>query len=83
MRRRVATGHSARDIYHRLNDLGVLLEQKTFAVGVRIEHPQSLIDHMQYHYKEGAKRPDLLPAASYSLASKFEGRGVHSFCMCR
>jgi len=78
----LATGHSARDIYHRLNDLGVLMEQKPFAVGVRIEHPQSLIDGLQYHLPKGENRPELLPAASYHLATKFDGRGVHSFCMC-
>ncbi len=78
----LATGHSARDIFHRLNDLGVALEQKPFAVGVRIEHPQPLIDSLQYHYPQGQARPDLLPAASYSLTAKVRGRGVHSFCMC-
>jgi len=78
----LATGHSARDIYRRLNDSGVLLEQKPFAVGVRIEHPQSLIDSLQYHYANGQARPDQLPAASYSLATKVRQRGVHSFCMC-
>jgi uncharacterized FAD-dependent dehydrogenase len=60
----------------------VLLEQKPFAVGVRIEHPQPLIDSLQYHYPLGEERPRLLPAASYRLATKINGRGVHSFCMC-
>jgi len=78
----LATGHSARDIYQILNAQGVLLEQKPFAVGVRIEHPQSLIDRLQYHLRRGQPRPDLLPAASYSLATKIRDRGVHSFCMC-
>jgi len=78
----LATGHSARDIYKKLADEQILMEQKAFAVGVRIEHPQPLIDSIQYHYKLGTKRPRLLPAASYRLACKIGGRGVHSFCMC-
>ncbi len=78
----LATGHSARDIYRLLADAGILLEQKPFAVGVRIEHPQSLIDSIQYHYPRGKKRHPMLPAASYRLACKIGGRGVHSFCMC-
>jgi uncharacterized FAD-dependent dehydrogenase len=78
----LATGHSARDVYRLLRDRGVRLEQKPFAVGVRIEHPQPLIDSLQYHYERGLERPRLLPAASYSLATKIRGRGVHSFCMC-
>jgi uncharacterized FAD-dependent dehydrogenase len=60
----------------------VLLEAKPFAVGVRIEHPQELIDRAQYHLDRGQPRPLLLPAARYSLATKIRGRGVHSFCMC-
>jgi len=78
----LATGHSARDIYSLLASEGVLMERKTFAVGVRIEHPQPLIDSIQYHYQRGVKRPDILPAARYRLATKIGGRGVHSFCMC-
>ncbi len=78
----VATGHSARDVYKQLNEQGIRLEQKPFAVGVRIEHPQPLIDHLQYHYPLEQKRPHLLPAASYRLATKIDDRGVHSFCMC-
>ena len=78
----LATGHSARDIYHLLLNQGVDLEQKAFAVGVRIEHPQPLVDALQYHYPRGQERPRLLPAASYRLATKIDGRGVHSFCMC-
>ncbi|MDA7922293.1 FAD-binding protein [Verrucomicrobiales bacterium] len=78
----LATGHSARDIYHLLHDRGIRLEQKPFAVGVRIEHPQPLIDSLQYHYERGLERPLQLPAASYSLATKIDNRGVHSFCMC-
>lgn len=78
----LATGHSARDIYRLLAEKGILLEAKPFAVGVRIEHPQPLIDSIQYHYDRGIERPRLLPAASYSLATKIRERGVHSFCMC-
>lgn len=78
----LATGHSARDVYRWLHADGVRLEQKPFAVGVRIEHPQALIDSIQYHYALGTERPRSLPAASYRLATKIEQRGVHSFCMC-
>ena len=78
----LATGHSARDIYELLHRRGVLIEAKPFALGVRVEHPQSLIDEAQY------RRParGLLPAASYALVHqtqvKNEQRGVFSFCMC-
>lgn len=78
----LATGHSARDIYRLLAEQEIRLEAKPFAMGVRIEHPQPLIDSVQYHYPRGRERPRLLPAASYRLATKIEGRGVHSFCMC-
>lgn len=78
----LATGHSSRDIYQLLHERGVLLEQKPFAVGVRIEHPQPTIDRIQYHLDKDAPRPELLPAARYRLATKIRGRGVHSFCMC-
>jgi uncharacterized FAD-dependent dehydrogenase len=78
----LATGHSARDVYEQLHQQGIRLEQKPFAVGVRIEHPQPLIDSLQYHYSRGEERSRLLPAASYRLATKIDGRGVHSFCMC-
>jgi uncharacterized FAD-dependent dehydrogenase len=78
----LATGHSARDIYELLNAKNIRLDQKAFAVGVRIEHPQPLIDSLQYHYPLGQKRHELLPAAKYSLATKIDDRGVHSFCMC-
>lgn len=78
----LATGHSARDIYALLHRKNFLLEQKAFAVGVRIEHPQPLIDSVQYHYERGVERPRELPAARYRLATKIRGRGVHSFCMC-
>jgi len=78
----LATGHSARDIYRLLVKEGVRLEQKPFAVGVRIEHPQALIDSIQYSIKRTATRHSMLPAASYSLATTILDRGVHSFCMC-
>ncbi len=78
----LATGHSARDIYCLLHRHQILLEPKPFAVGVRIEHPQPLIDSLQYHYPRDTERPLLLPAASYRLATKIRDRGVHSFCMC-
>ena len=78
----LATGHSARDIYRLLAVEGILLEQKPFAVGFRIEHPQPFIDRCQYHLTRGQERPRLLPAARYRLATKIRGRGVHSFCMC-
>jgi uncharacterized FAD-dependent dehydrogenase len=78
----LATGHSARDIYQLLESKKILMEAKPFAVGFRIEHPQPFIDEVQYHLHHGQKRPDLLPAASYRLATKIRGRGVHSFCMC-
>lgn len=78
----LATGHSARDIYPMLLAHGLPLERKPFAVGVRIEHQQSLIDRLQYHLPAGSPRPDLLPAASYRVATKIDDRGVHSFCMC-
>ncbi len=75
----LAAGHSARDIYYLLHSKGILLEQKSFAMGVRIEHPQKLINSIQYHSEE---KDENLPAASYSLACNVEGRGVYSFCMC-
>lgn len=75
----LATGHSARDVYYILNSQGVQLREKGFAMGVRVEHPQALIDSIQYKCKE---RPKFLPAASYSLVKQVDGRGVYSFCMC-
>ncbi len=78
----LATGHSARDIYHLLHAKGILLEAKPFAIGFRIEHPQPFIDQAQYHLDPAKGRPRLLPAASYRLATKIDDRGVHSFCMC-
>jgi len=76
----LATGHSARDIYKMLNDEGILIEAKGLAIGCRLEHPQRLIDQIQYHSKEG--RGEYLPAAEYSFVTQVEGRGVYSFCMC-
>ncbi len=76
----LATGHSARDVYKKLNEKGVSLERKDFAVGVRLEHPQYLIDCIQYHNNNG--RGKYLPAAEYSFVGQFDGRGVYSFCMC-
>ncbi len=78
----LATGHSARDIYRLFAKSNLRLEPKAFAVGVRIEHPQYLIDRQQYHLREGETRSALLAASSYRLATKIEDRGVHSFCMC-
>ena len=78
----LATGHSARDIYRLLARREILLEKKPFAVGFRIEHPQELIDRVQYHLGRDQERPRLLPAARYRLATKIRDRGVHSFCMC-
>lgn len=75
----LAVGHSARDIYYLLNKHNIKLEAKSFAMGVRIEHPQSLIDEIQYHSKI---RDENLPASSYNLACQIDGKGVYSFCMC-
>ena len=79
----LATGHSARDIFQHLHDSNIQIERKDFALGVRIEHTQKLIDSCQYKLNT---RPDYLPAASFSLVTqtKFKGkqRGVFSFCMC-
>ena len=75
----LATGHSARDVYYMLHSNGVVLREKGFAMGVRVEHPQALIDSIQYKCKD---RGEYLPAASYSLVKQVDGRGVYSFCMC-
>ena len=75
----LATGHSARDIYELCDKKNILVEAKPFAMGVRIEHPQPLIDEIQYRQKD---RHINLPAASYSLVCQTRGRGVFSFCMC-
>ena len=79
----LATGHSARDIFHLLHDKNLTLEAKPFALGVRVEHPQSFIDKRQYHGEDRYRgEEERLPAASYSLVCQIDGRGVHSFCMC-
>lgn len=76
----LATGHSARDVYHYLHSEGVEIEAKGIAVGVRLEHPSVLIDRIQYHSKDG--RGKYLPAAEYNFVTQVDGRGVYSFCMC-
>lgn len=94
----LATGHSARDIFHLLHQKNIEIYFKPFALGVRIEHPQSLIDGIQYHIGDGGLTPTLssrrgsadaslfrgehLPPASYSLVEQVNGKGVFSFCMC-
>jgi len=75
----LATGHSARDVYAMLVGQGIAVEAKPFALGVRIEHPQTLVDRMFYHH---SPRHPALPAASYRLACQTGERGVFSFCMC-
>jgi uncharacterized FAD-dependent dehydrogenase len=76
----LATGHSARDVYYLLHDYNITLESKGLAIGVRLEHPQTLIDQIQYHNPQG--RGDYLPAAEYSMVTQVAGRGVYSFCIC-
>ncbi len=76
----LATGHSARDVYYWLQQNHVDMESKGLAIGVRLEHPQELIDQIQYHNPQG--RGKYLPAAEYSLTTQINGRGVYSFCMC-
>jgi uncharacterized FAD-dependent dehydrogenase len=90
----LATGHSARDIFELLHAKKIWIEAKPFALGVRIEHPQALIDSAQYHLplrkesfghapaKSGGLRDPFLPPASYSLVQQVDGKGVFSFCMC-
>lgn len=75
----LATGHSARDIFQMLHQQNLLIEAKDFALGVRIEHPQLIIDQQQYH---APVRDPNLPPASYSLTTQANDRGVYSFCMC-
>ncbi|RZJ80457.1 MAG: FAD-binding protein [Flavobacterium sp.] len=75
----LATGHSARDIYELLHQKNILLEAKPFALGVRIEHPQQIIDSAQYHCDV---RSEFLPPAYYSMVEQVKTRGVFSFCMC-
>jgi uncharacterized FAD-dependent dehydrogenase len=76
----LATGHSARDVYSYLHKKKISIQAKGIAVGVRLEHPQKLIDMIQYHREKG--RGDYLPAAEYSFVTQVNGRGVYSFCMC-
>lgn len=75
----LATGHSARDIFFLLQKKNVYLEAKPFAIGIRAEHPQALIDEIQYKQNP---RDEFLPASSYKLVTQADGRGVFSFCMC-
>ncbi|HJP62871.1 MAG TPA: FAD-dependent oxidoreductase, partial [Mucilaginibacter sp.] len=75
----LATGHSARDIFEMLHRQNILIEAKPFALGVRIEHPQEIIDKVQYHCEA---RGEYLPPSYYSLVEQVDGRGVFSFCMC-
>jgi uncharacterized FAD-dependent dehydrogenase len=75
----IATGHSARDIFELLHNKNILIEAKPFALGVRIEHPQHIIDSLQYHC---AIKDSNLPPASYGLVQQVNARGVFSFCMC-
>ena len=77
----LAIGHSAHDTYQMLTDEGVLLEDKGFAMGVRAEHPQALINKLMYH-DPSPELVQLLGNASYSLVTQVQGRGVYSFCMC-
>jgi uncharacterized FAD-dependent dehydrogenase len=76
----LATGHSARDIYELLHKHEIALKAKSFAMGVRVEHPQEIIDNIQYHCT--GDRNELLPAAAYSMVHQVKDRGVYSFCMC-
>lgn len=79
----LATGHSARDIYSLFDRNGWLLEAKPFALGIRVEHPQRLINEIQYHITpKNRSQLSYLPPAAYSLTTQVEGHGVFSFCMC-
>ena len=75
----LATGHSARDIFELLENKGISMEAKSFALGVRVEHTQELIDQIQY---KCPSRGEYLPPAPYSIARQINGRGIYSFCMC-
>ena len=76
----LATGHSARDVYELLHKKEIRIKAKSFAMGVRVEHPQEIIDQIQYNCS--GERDELLPAAAYSLVQQVNNRGVYSFCMC-
>lgn len=76
----LATGHSARDIFELLDKKDIEIIAKSFAMGVRVEHPQQIIDSIQYHCE--GERNELLPPAAYSLVNQVNQRGVYSFCMC-
>lgn len=81
----LATGHSARDIYEMLHKHNINIEAKPFAMGVRVEHPQEIIDKMQYHCKSNSdliEKRKYLPAAAYSWVEQVSEGGVYSFCMC-
>ncbi|WP_447642208.1 MULTISPECIES: NAD(P)/FAD-dependent oxidoreductase [Chitinophagaceae] len=79
----LATGHSARDIFELLHRKQIQIEAKPFALGVRIEHPQELINEIQYcRHRSNPDNLELLPPASYSLVQQVERKGVFSFCMC-
>jgi uncharacterized FAD-dependent dehydrogenase len=75
----LATGHSARDIFEMLLASGITIERKDFAVGVRVEHPQTVVDAARYHTPD---RGPYLPPASYSEVAQVDGLGVYTFCMC-
>lgn len=75
----LATGHSSRELYHLLYEKGVEIQAKPFALGVRLEHPQAIIDKMQYR---GVKHDSFLPPATYAIKEQINGKGVFSFCMC-
>ena len=75
----LATGHSARDIFHLLNKKEIEIKYKPFAMGVRLEHPQSIIDKIQYSRND---RGEFLPPANYKIVTQVKDRGVYSFCMC-
>ena len=76
----LATGHSARDVYRHLREAGITIEMKGLAVGVRLEHPATLIDQLQFHNRNGKGK--YLPTAEYSYVTQCQDRGVYSFCMC-
>lgn len=78
----LATGHSARDIFYLLHEKNIAIEAKPFALGVRVEHPQELINEVQYHATKTDGKLSYLPPASYSLVEQVQGKGVFSFCMC-